>query len=90
MQLKLKSKDIISIGGSQLHSVVILALVPGTVISHENFDSSFLNSCLVSLVTNFCVLVQLWVSGVSGSAAEERSQSKLSGHLWLHPSAPSC
>lgn len=36
-----------------------------------------------------CVFsAQLWLSRVSGSAAEERSQPKLPGHLGLHPSAP--
>ena len=47
--------------------------------------------CVCRKTKLLCVLsVQLWVSGVSGSAAKERSQPKLPGHLRLYPSASRC
>lgn len=42
----------------------------------------------IQLIKNLCP--KLWISGVSGSAAKERSKSKLPGHLWLYSSAPRC
>lgn len=51
-------------------------------------------TCYTSSCANMtCVCslsAQLWVRGVFGPAAEERSQPKLPGHLWLHSSAPRC